>query len=73
MADSIEISHAASENTSMLITKITSPMERLDFLLMLMASTSVPSITAPPLTLNPIPDPKKNPPKTATRSLSLVT
>ena len=37
------------------------------------ASTSVPSITAPPLTDKPIPAPRKKPPKTATSKLSFVT
>ena len=36
------------------------------------ASTSVPSITAPPRTANPIPAPRKKPPKMATNKLSFV-
>ena len=36
------------------------------------ARTSVPSITAPPLIVSPIPAPRKNPPKIATSKLSFV-
>ena len=49
-----------------------SPTLRLEFLEMNSAKTSVPSITAPPLMLKPIPPPKKNPPKTAISNLSDV-
>ena len=52
---------------------ITSPIVVPNFLLKYNAKTSVPSITAPPLIDKPIPAPKKKPPKTATRILSLVT
>lgn len=57
----------------MLNIKITSPIESALFLLINIASTSVPSITAPHLILSPIHRPKKNPQNTAIRSLSSVT
>ena len=38
-----------------------------------MANTSVPSITAPPRTVKPMPAPRKNPPNRATNKLSCVT
>ena len=53
----------------MIISPIVVPSLRLKN----MASTSVPSITAPPLIANPIPAPRKNPPNKATNKLSLVT
>ena len=52
---------------------IISPRVVPSFLLKKMAKTSVPSMTAPPRTDNPIPAPRKKPPKTATNKLSSVT
>ena len=63
---------AAIMKRKILKTVIKSPTVKLDFLLTEIANTSVPSITAPPLIENPIPLPKKNPPKTAIKSLSAV-
>ena len=71
-AVSIEINQAASEKMRILMNMITSPIDMLEFLLMLIARTSVPSRTAPPLMAKPTPVPKKKPPKTAINSLSLV-
>ena len=65
--------YAAAEKIITLIMMITSPIVVPNFLLKYNARTSVPSITAPPLIDKPIPAPKKKPPKTATRILSLVT
>ncbi|MNY64888.1 hypothetical protein D3C86_2020660 [compost metagenome] len=45
---------------------------RVLFLLINSASTSVPSITQPPLMASPIPPPKNNPPKKAINSGSWV-
>ena len=49
-----------------------SPIVVLNFRLKKIPSTSVPSITAPPLIDRPIPAPRKNPPKIATSKLSSV-
>ena len=54
------------------ISNNTSPMVIDSFRLKKMANTSVPSITLPPLIDIPIPNPKKNPPKTAINNLSSV-
>ena len=51
---------------------IKSPILSPNFLLKNIAKTSVPSKTAPPLIENPIPAPRKKPPKIATSNLSLV-
>lgn len=50
-----------------------SPIVVPNFRLKYIASTSVPSMTALPRTANPIPAPRKKPPKTATSKLSSVT
>ena len=61
------------EKITTFISIIISPIVAPNFLLKKIASTSVPSITAPPLIARPIPAPRKNPPKIATNKSSSVT
>ena len=72
IAVSISTTNAATPNNRILKTAIKSPIDKLIFLLIVIAKTSVPSITAPPRMVNPIPAPIKKPPKTAIKSRSLV-
>ena len=72
MAVSMDNKYAANAKMIMLMNMMISPMLVPSFLLTKMASTSVPSITEPPRMANPIPAPKKNPPKIEISNLSLV-
>src|SRR5215471_2663047 len=64
---------AATQNISTFNARIISLIVKLVFRHVYNASTSIPSTAHPARIVNPIPTPRKKPPKTETSSLSEVT